>query len=218
MGAVSDGEGILAAILEEPGDDGLRLIYADWLEETGQAERAEFVREQMRIAGMPLASNDPYHRRFTVARRLLITVGPKIAPAGFDTILSKKWFDLRAEAKGVSFWRGFVHAVRCPLAAWLEHGRSICAAHPVERVELSDREPWISYPSDDDVPAYVWFPDDTPSEPDELPHRLYDILQGGKPAPDAGRDYPSREAAIDALSRACLLHAGARHLRPAHAL
>ncbi len=37
-------EGLLLAIWQNPGDAALRLIYADWLEEHGHPERAEYVR------------------------------------------------------------------------------------------------------------------------------------------------------------------------------
>lgn len=36
----------LKAIIENPTDDAPRLIYADWLEERGDAEQAEFIRLQ----------------------------------------------------------------------------------------------------------------------------------------------------------------------------
>lgn len=42
--------GLLRAILEHPEDDVARLVYSDWLEEQGQAERAAFIRLQIRIA------------------------------------------------------------------------------------------------------------------------------------------------------------------------
>ncbi|HEY7426419.1 MAG TPA: TIGR02996 domain-containing protein [Gemmataceae bacterium] len=45
----------LQAILEEPDDDGPRLIYADWLEEHGYPERAEFIRAQIELAKPPAA-------------------------------------------------------------------------------------------------------------------------------------------------------------------
>ena len=41
---------LLAQILAEPERDDLRLIFADWLEENDQAERAEFIRVQLEIA------------------------------------------------------------------------------------------------------------------------------------------------------------------------
>ena len=41
---MSDDEAFIAAIREAPHDDALRLVYADWLEERGHAERAEYLR------------------------------------------------------------------------------------------------------------------------------------------------------------------------------
>lgn len=43
-------EAFIQAIRETPNDDAPRLIYADWLEEHGQGDRAEFIRVQCRIA------------------------------------------------------------------------------------------------------------------------------------------------------------------------
>src|SRR5262249_31406571 len=45
--------GFLQAIGEAPEDDVPGLIYADWLEEHGQPERAEFIRVQVELAGLP---------------------------------------------------------------------------------------------------------------------------------------------------------------------
>jgi uncharacterized protein (TIGR02996 family) len=42
-----DERGFINAIIESPDDDTVRLVYADWLEEHGQAERAEFIRVQI---------------------------------------------------------------------------------------------------------------------------------------------------------------------------
>src|SRR5213078_3097387 len=38
---------LLAAIRQAPADDAPRLVYADWLDEHGQPERAEFIRVQI---------------------------------------------------------------------------------------------------------------------------------------------------------------------------
>jgi uncharacterized protein (TIGR02996 family) len=44
---MSDDEALLAAILAHPDEDTPRLMYADWLQENGQPERAEFIRLQL---------------------------------------------------------------------------------------------------------------------------------------------------------------------------
>ena len=42
--------GLLRAIREHPDDDLPRLVYADWLEEHGEPQRAEFIRSQVELA------------------------------------------------------------------------------------------------------------------------------------------------------------------------
>jgi uncharacterized protein (TIGR02996 family) len=47
---VTEAAALLAAIRAAPDDDAPRLIYADWLDEHGQPERAEFIRVQVELA------------------------------------------------------------------------------------------------------------------------------------------------------------------------
>ncbi len=47
---MSDEKALLAAIWKHPHEDTPRLVYADWLEENGQPERAEFIRTQIELA------------------------------------------------------------------------------------------------------------------------------------------------------------------------
>src|SRR5262245_3628070 len=49
----NDEEALLQAIRDDPEDDAPRLVYADWLEEHRQPERAEFIRVQCELAGCP---------------------------------------------------------------------------------------------------------------------------------------------------------------------
>lgn len=50
---MTDGEAILRTILDNPDDDAPRLVYADWLDEHGQEEAAEFIRVQVELARSP---------------------------------------------------------------------------------------------------------------------------------------------------------------------
>ncbi len=65
---MNDGELLLRAILSEPAEDTPRLAYADYLEENGEGERAEFIRIQCR------ADREIYfegaHRRVWTEREL----------------------------------------------------------------------------------------------------------------------------------------------------
>src|SRR5262249_58171476 len=47
---VTPDDAFLRDIIADPDDDGLRLIYADWLDDHGDPERAEFIRVQCRLA------------------------------------------------------------------------------------------------------------------------------------------------------------------------
>jgi uncharacterized protein (TIGR02996 family) len=59
------GRGLLQAMLNDPDDDSLRLIHADWLDEQGETDRAEFIRVQCGIARLEEADPDrlPLQRR-----------------------------------------------------------------------------------------------------------------------------------------------------------
>ena len=87
-----------------------RLIIADWLEEHGEAERAEFIRVQVEIQGRP---ND--------VRNMLV---------------NPDWFAFPAGSSGV-FERGYAHYIECPLSWWLDHGPAVCRRHPVCKVRIT---------------------------------------------------------------------------------
>jgi uncharacterized protein (TIGR02996 family) len=65
-------EALLRAIRESPADDGPRLIYADWLDENGQPDRAEFIRLQVRLVDMD--EDDPQWQPFKQREWELVTV------------------------------------------------------------------------------------------------------------------------------------------------
>jgi uncharacterized protein (TIGR02996 family) len=50
---MNDDKAFLQAIIENPGDDGVRLVYADWLEEQGDP-RAEIVRLQCTLSHLAM--------------------------------------------------------------------------------------------------------------------------------------------------------------------
>jgi uncharacterized protein (TIGR02996 family) len=49
-----DQEALLRAIVARPDDDGTRLVYADWLEEHGDAEQSAFVRSSLELHALSL--------------------------------------------------------------------------------------------------------------------------------------------------------------------
>src|SRR5207249_4566878 len=64
-------DAFLRAVAEQPADDGPRLVYADWLEEQGDADRAAFIRAQCELAR--LAPDDPRAEELALAAQDLLT-------------------------------------------------------------------------------------------------------------------------------------------------
>jgi uncharacterized protein (TIGR02996 family) len=94
---MSSHEAFLSAICETPDDDTPRLVYADWLDDSGEPERAEFIRAQVELA------RPPAPRSRTRRREALRRVEALWSEHG------KRWSELPgygAEALG-SYERGF---------------------------------------------------------------------------------------------------------------
>jgi uncharacterized protein (TIGR02996 family) len=64
---MSDNTAFLRAIIEHPDDDGPRLVYADWLDEQGQAARAELIRVQCELARLGASEQRPHTREMDAA-------------------------------------------------------------------------------------------------------------------------------------------------------
>jgi uncharacterized protein (TIGR02996 family) len=127
---MTEAETLLQAILADPDDDGVRLVYADWLEEHGDLKRADFTRTQIRLAQVP--EHDPFYQEVEEQRRRFIygkdfdPTLPKL-PQGID------W--------DVAAWRrGFPAAVRAEsIPAFLRHAERLFRLAPVEHLELDGR-------------------------------------------------------------------------------
>jgi uncharacterized protein (TIGR02996 family) len=73
---MSAGDALLEAIFANADDDTARLVYADWLDENDQPERAEFIRVQCQIASIDVTrmmrkrvKGGAKHRRAELVRR-----------------------------------------------------------------------------------------------------------------------------------------------------
>jgi uncharacterized protein (TIGR02996 family) len=124
------GEALFQAICERPWETGLRLQYADWLQQHGQAQWAAFVRYQCRD---PDRSLDPFSALYMFD--LFDEVG-KFDPYESD------WLTKLPKLPGVrwtgsSFKGGFVHDVGFhPATAFVKHAATVFAATPIDTISL----------------------------------------------------------------------------------
>ena len=139
----------LAAVIADPDDDAPRLIYADWLDENGQDERAEFIKAQVAIART--IPTDHTRRAPEEGCPCLFCALRRREGELLDRHWTEWAADLRAgyclnlytgtplspPNRAILFRRGFVHAVTCAAADWLAHGDAVLAAQPVREVRLT---------------------------------------------------------------------------------
>jgi uncharacterized protein (TIGR02996 family) len=116
-------DALLRAVLAEPDDDAPRLIFADWLEENGRAERAELIRLQCALAETP--EDDP--RRPRLAHRA-------------EALIAAHWVEWGHELRGLAqawgFERGFVTRAVCDSAVFVERARELFRLAPVHHLAL----------------------------------------------------------------------------------
>ncbi|HYH63950.1 MAG TPA: TIGR02996 domain-containing protein [Urbifossiella sp.] len=131
---MTDEAALLAAVRAHPDDDTPRLVYADWCDDYGRAERAAFVRCQValeRIEEPATHAAKPVEgclgcQLIAEERALRDLVGCDGVPVGIGSIQ-------------VTWRRGFVEACEVSAEAWVRHGDALLAAHPVKRVRLTTR-------------------------------------------------------------------------------
>jgi uncharacterized protein (TIGR02996 family) len=222
----------LRAVCAAPGDDFPRLLYADWLEEHARTEadraRAEFIRVQVEIAGtetprceqtgatLPSPGYYTKHcrcrgcrlrrREYLCSRRHLhcewsaFFYAPMAEADVRRALASGTPGSLRVAP--VEFRRGFVESVTLPAAAWVAHGPALVRAAPLRRVTLADREPVELSPSWR-VEPWTFRVSDRPDARNAIPWSLFEAM--------GNREwFPSRDAALDALSAAALAWAKAQ--------
>jgi uncharacterized protein (TIGR02996 family) len=117
----------LSEIRERPDDDAPRLVFADWVDENGDPERADFIRTQCQMAALP-----------------------EWDPAAFD--LQERAGDLLAEhrprwlahlpkwarAEELDFRRGILESATLTASVFLRHGKRLAQLVPLRHLKLSN--------------------------------------------------------------------------------
>jgi uncharacterized protein (TIGR02996 family) len=134
-GSVSEEKALIGSVIATPEDDAPRLVYADWLEEHGRAERAELIRVQCELSRLRHGSPEYLQR------------GEKLEAREAELLQAHRdeWAaELQLPPnRHTSCWfkRGMVGEVWCSVRYFREHGATILAAAPVEVVCLRRTTP-----------------------------------------------------------------------------
>lgn len=145
---MTDRQAFMASIIADPLNDAPRLVFADFLEENGEPERAELIRLQIELAGIDVRPMDPVIYRSGKINALRRRESELYTGDGSYGPFTNawRWLDEPRNRDG-SFWypngadwsRGFVEVVVCSWQDWLAHHATITAATPLRRVRLTSR-------------------------------------------------------------------------------
>jgi uncharacterized protein (TIGR02996 family) len=131
---MTEREALLRAVCEFPDDDTPRLVFADWLQEHGDEERAEFIRLQIEAAR--LAADDKRRSSLVARATELEEKHGAVWLSELPKVGRIDW--LRAPGGwlgGEAFDRGFAARVRVDNAgAVVKHAKVLFAATPVRRL------------------------------------------------------------------------------------
>lgn len=121
--------GFIRKICEEPFEDTHRLVFADWLEESGEQHSAEFIRGQcagklVRLWLTDLTSLEWILERPPYQCSLLCEPGKAWARTSHHRV--------------VAFRRGFVSHIELPYDWFMKHYGELFFAHPITSVKITD--------------------------------------------------------------------------------
>jgi uncharacterized protein (TIGR02996 family) len=120
-------DAFLADIIEHPDDDTPRLVYADWLEEHGQPDRAEFIRVACRLA--KLEEDDPQRQELGARHRDFVEKYVREWAGPLANLAQRWWFD-----------RGFVKGMEIHAATLLRQAETVFGSAPVRDLRLQNAE------------------------------------------------------------------------------
>jgi uncharacterized protein (TIGR02996 family) len=120
-------DAFLMDIIANPDVDGLRLIYADWLDDCGQIDRATFIRVQVELARLSGDVESSGWRQELEARERALLVDH-----------DEEWVGpLRGFIENWTFKRGFVDSIKTDRESFLVHAEDLFTAAPLRCLSLA---------------------------------------------------------------------------------
>lgn len=152
-----DGLALLRTVAAEPEEDSPRLVFADWCQENGQWDRAEFIRLEIEIARSPLIGTRENGYKVVITKEYVDAVKQR------DGLLRKRphgktnrtmWkVGVPSWLKKPQFVRGFIGVGRCEWLPWAGNADAILKYIPLRKVTLLDFPPiqWKRIPALEDT-------------------------------------------------------------------
>lgn len=134
---------MIAAVCDRPDDDTPRLVFADFLDDVGEAARAAFIRLHVTYAREARKTyRKKMERQINHALRGVVTMRSQ---AWVAAILDDERMGLSVNGWGytvvpvnhlATVRRGFVDSIVTPPGRFVETGARLMASHPIQSVEL----------------------------------------------------------------------------------
>jgi uncharacterized protein (TIGR02996 family) len=134
---MSEREAFLHAICENPDDDTPRLVFADWLDEHGEADRAEFIRLQIEIAGLPEGVKK---KKKQTREKQLLNMHKEKWTEHLKEFQASRTLHPTLDGTFCKFRRGFVDGIHSDAPALLEQGERLFTLAPIRELRLWDAE------------------------------------------------------------------------------
>jgi uncharacterized protein (TIGR02996 family) len=151
-------EAFIEAIAESPDDEGLRLIYADWLEDQGESDRAELIQVECALAKHLAAAPNRHPLEYRARRLLCVSDGVFKFEGHLSSDLEARdhellsahagqWSEpLRRFVEYVGFRRGFVEEVGMRGRTFLDSAEEMFRLAPIRHITFS-RVPPVFMPT-----------------------------------------------------------------------
>lgn len=169
---MSQRDDLMRGICEEPADDLRRLIFADWCEENGETDLAEFIRLSLTVKREEIK---PLHWYDLLRKR------PRFSGLDNCTRWASPLSPLHIHqwtAAHTWFSRGFVVTAKCSYSRWMEFGHQVIERLPIEEVVLEDKRPFAMPMADSDGDEYGWEVDSSVTDQRKIPPALVGCFRG----------------------------------------
>lgn len=130
----------LEAIRATPEDPGLRLVFADWLDDAGKETWASLIRRQVAQARSDDLEAERSSEGWTLDffRPFSFALAPDV---DFTRLRTEMGFPI--DPKPHLWHRGFIRQLQIDAAAFVEHGAALLACGPVPQVSLRNVAPTL---------------------------------------------------------------------------